>query len=128
MLRSLILLMHDKADTHNSDFFFLLYDTARISAILSLMGIAVHQSLTELTSNSSKWQSCGELCQLFYCLMCKHLLTLKLLKASEFKSHNMFRPIWPSSGVKIYLMRKPLLFVVAVIACVGPSDARARVL
>jgi hypothetical protein len=61
--------------------------------------------------------------------MCKHLLTLKVLKVFKFKSHSMFGPIWSSSGVKIYLMRKPLVFfVVAAIACVGSSDARARVL
>jgi hypothetical protein len=37
----------------------------------------------------------------------------------------MFWPIWPSSDVKIYLMRKPLLFVAAAVECVGPSDVHA---
>jgi hypothetical protein len=39
----------------------------------------------------------------------------------------MFRPIWPSSGVRIYeyIMGKLLLSVVAAITCVGPSDAHA---
>jgi hypothetical protein len=37
----------------------------------------------------------------------------------------MFRQIWPSSGVRIYLMGKLLLSVVAAVTCVGPSDAHA---
>jgi hypothetical protein len=40
---------------------------------------------------------------------------------TKFKSHNMFRTICLSTGVKIYLMRKALLFVAAM-TCVGPSD------
>jgi hypothetical protein len=48
---------------------------------------------------------------------------VQIFKIFKFKTHNMFRPIWPTSGVKIYLMRKPLLYVVAAIAYVGPSDA-----
>jgi hypothetical protein len=54
--------------------------------------------------------------------MCKYLLTVEVLKNFKFKGHNMYQAIWPSSGVKIYLMRKAL-FVVAAIACVGLSDA-----
>jgi hypothetical protein len=38
-----------------------MYDTARVLAILSLMKLAVHQSLTELMSDWSKRQSYGEL-------------------------------------------------------------------
>jgi hypothetical protein len=30
--------------------------------------------------------------------------------------------MWPSSGVRIYLMWKLLLSVVAAVTCVGPSD------
>jgi hypothetical protein len=33
----------------------------------------------------------------------------------------MFRPIWPPPGVRIYLMGKLLLSVVAAITCVGPQ-------
>jgi hypothetical protein len=43
----------------------------------------------------------------------------------KFKSHNMFRPIWPSSGVRIYLMGKLLLSVIGAVTCVRPSDAHA---
>jgi hypothetical protein len=66
---------------------------------------------------------------LLYSLMCKHLLTLKVVKFQQFKSHNMFWTMWPSSGVKkhVYLMRKLLLLVVAAIACVGPSDVHVCV-
>jgi hypothetical protein len=34
----------------------------------------------------------------------------------------MFRPIWPPSGVRIYLMWKLLLSVVAAVTCIGPLD------
>jgi hypothetical protein len=37
------------------------------------------------------------------------------------KCHNMFQPIWPSSGVTIYLVGKTVAFVVAAITCVGPK-------
>jgi hypothetical protein len=46
----------------------------------------------------------------------------KVLNGFKFKSHYMFRAISPLSGVKVYLIRKPLLFVVAAIACEDPSD------
>jgi hypothetical protein len=41
-----------------------------------------------------------------FSLTCKYLSTSKVLKFLVFKGHSMFRPIWPSSGVKknIYLI------------------------
>jgi hypothetical protein len=50
------------------------------------------------------------------------LINFKSYEVFKFKSHTMFRPIWTSSGVNIYVTRKPLLFVVPAITCVGPSD------
>jgi hypothetical protein len=48
-------------------------------------------------------------------------IDFKSFKVFKFKIRSIFRSIWPSSGVKIYLMRKPLLFVVAAaIACASP--------
>jgi hypothetical protein len=40
---------------------FLVYDTTRALAVLSLMEFAMHQSLAELMSDWSKRRSCGEL-------------------------------------------------------------------
>jgi hypothetical protein len=37
----------------------------------------------------------------------------------------MFRPMWPLSGVKIYLMGKLLLSVVAAITCVTVMTRRS---
>jgi hypothetical protein len=48
--------------SHLRTFVFLEYDiTTQVLAILSLMELAAHQSLTELMSDWSKRQSCGEL-------------------------------------------------------------------
>jgi hypothetical protein len=34
----------------------------------------------------------------------------------------MFQPIWPSSGVKIYLLGKLMIFAVTAVTYAGPSE------